>query len=66
MPARSEEQVRRQLEAERRELVEAVDELKTEARSKLPVVAAGAAAAVFVLGGGLKGTVKLLWRAVRR
>jgi len=76
MPApRTPEQVRRDLEQERDELAHAVEHLREELgqvtdiagklRAKLPVVAAGAAGAGFVLAGGVGATMRLLARRSR-
>jgi len=76
MPApRTPEQVRRDLEQERDELAHAVEHLRDELgeaadiagklRAKLPVVAAGAAGAGFVLAGGFGATMRLLARRSR-
>lgn len=76
MPApRTAEQVRRDLEQERDELAHAVEHLREELgeatdiagklRAKLPVVAAGAAGAGFVLAGGIGATMRLLARRSR-
>jgi hypothetical protein len=76
MPApRTPEQVRRDLEQEREELARAVEQLRGELgeaadiagklRAKLPVVAAGAAGAGFVLAGGIGATMRLLARRSR-
>lgn len=76
MPApRTPEQVRRDLEQERDELAHAVEHLRDELgeaadiagklRAKLPVVAAGAAGAGFVLAGGVGATMRLLARRSR-
>ena len=68
---RNSESIRREIEHERNELARSVDQLRasvkeaTDVRSKvaahLPVVAAGALAAGFVLGGGIGATVRLLF-----
>ena len=69
--ARTAEQVRREIEAERDQLAEAVDHLREgmdvtgAVRSKLPVVAAAALAAGFVLSGGIGATMRLLMRKSR-
>jgi hypothetical protein len=70
--ARTTEQVRQELEAEREGLATAVDSLRagvkeaTDIRSKLranlPLVAAGAAGLGFVLAGGVGATMRLLAR----
>jgi hypothetical protein len=76
MPApRTPEQVRRDLEQERDELAHAVEHLRDELgeaadiagklRAMLPVVAAGAAGAGFVLAGGVGATMRLLARRSR-
>jgi hypothetical protein len=72
---RSAEQVRRDIEAEREQLAEAVEELRGglaevtdiggKLRSKLPVVAAGALGAGFFLAGGIGATMRLLARRGR-
>jgi Protein of unknown function (DUF3618) len=65
------ETVRRQIEAEREKLADAVDELREAAdvtaimRSKLPVVAAGAAGVGFFLAGGIGATMRLFARRGR-
>jgi hypothetical protein len=69
---RSAEEVRRDIEAQRDQLAEAVEELRAEVtdiggklRSKLPVVAAGALGAGFFLAGGVGATMRLLARRGR-
>ena len=72
---RTPETVRRDIDAERRELASAVDALRTEVRratdvaaklrARLPVVAAGALGAGFVLAGGIGATMRLLARRGR-
>jgi hypothetical protein len=72
---RSAEQVRRDIEAEREQLADAVDDLRAglgeatditgKLRSKLPLVAAGALGAGFFLGGGIGATMRLLARRGR-
>ncbi len=69
---RDTESIRREIEHERNELARSVDQLRanvkeaTDVRSKmaahLPVVAAGALAAGFVLAGGIGATVRLIFR----
>jgi uncharacterized protein involved in exopolysaccharide biosynthesis len=65
------EQVRAQIAAERERLVAAVDEMREAAdptavvRSKLPLLAAGAFAAGFVIGGGVGATMRLVFRRRR-
>jgi hypothetical protein len=65
------EQVRAQIAAEREQLVAAVDEMRAVAdptavlRSKLPLLAVGAFAAGFVLGGGIGATMRLAFRRGR-
>src|SRR2546423_12550547 len=72
---RTPEEVRRDIEAEREQLAAAVDELREEVgeatdltgklRGKLPVVAAGALGAGFVLAGGMGAAARLLMRRGR-
>jgi hypothetical protein len=73
--SRTPEQVRRELEAEREALAEAVDELRAgigdatnvgaKLRGRLPVVAAGAVGAGFFLAGGIGATMRYLARRGR-
>jgi len=68
-------QVRRDIEAEREQLAEAVEDLRGglakvtdisgKLRSNLPLVAAGALGAGFFLGGGVGATMRLLARRGR-
>jgi Protein of unknown function (DUF3618) len=68
-------EVRRDIESEREQLADAVEELRTglgdatdiagKLRSKLPIVAAGALGAGFFLGGGIGATMRLLARRGR-
>lgn len=64
---RTTEQVRRELDLEREQLAEAVDSLRKEAkqRVRLPVAAAAALGAGFVLAGGIGATMRLLFRRGR-
>jgi len=72
---RSMEAVRRDIAAERDQLAEAVDQLRTglgeatdvgaKLRARLPVVAAGALSAGFVVAGGVGATMRLLFRRGR-
>jgi hypothetical protein len=72
---RTPEQVRRDIEAEREQLADAVDELRAglgeatdisgKLRAKLPIVAAGALGAGFFLAGGIGATMRLLARRGR-
>ena len=68
---RSADEIRREIEAERERLAEAVDHLRggmnvTGAlRSRLPVAAAAALGAGFVLAGGIGATARLLMRRSR-
>jgi hypothetical protein len=72
---RTAEQVRRDIEAEREQLADAVDDLRAgigeatdiggKLRSKLPIVAAGALGAGFFLAGGIGATMRLLARRGR-
>jgi hypothetical protein len=69
--AKSTDQVRKEIGAEREQLAHAVEQLRTELQeatdvsSKLPVLAAGALTAGFVLAGGIGATVRLLFRRGR-
>jgi hypothetical protein len=68
-------QVRRDIEAEREQLAEAVEDLRGglakvtdisgKLRSNLPLVAAGAVGAGFFLAGGVGATMRLLARRGR-
>ena len=68
---RSPEQIRREIETERERLAAAVDHLRDGAsvtgalRAKLPVFAAAALGAGFVLAGGVGATMRLLMRKSR-
>jgi hypothetical protein len=64
---RTTDQVRREIHIERAQLAQAVGSLRSEAslRSRLPVAAAGALGAGFVLAGGIGATVRLLFRRGR-
>jgi hypothetical protein len=72
---RTEEQVRQDLAREREQLAGAVEHLRSEfgeaaditgkLRAKLPVVAAGAVSAGFVLAGGVGATMRLFARRGR-
>jgi hypothetical protein len=70
-PARTPEQVRREIETEREQLASAVDGLRdaadvtTALRAKLPLLAVGAAGAGFFLAGGIGATARLLARRGR-
>ena len=69
---RTPEQVRHEIESERQQLAGAVDHLRDEireatnigakVRAKLPVVAAGALAAGFVVAGGIGATMRMIGR----
>jgi hypothetical protein len=65
------EEVRAQIAVEREQLVAAVDEMRAAADPakvlgpKLPLLAAGAFVAGFVLGGGIGATVRLVFRRGR-
>jgi hypothetical protein len=73
--SRTMEAVRRDIAAERNELADAVDELRTglghatdiraKLRGHLPVAAAGALGAGFVVAGGVGATMRLLFRRGR-
>lgn len=72
---RSAADVRRDIETEREQLADAVDDLragigdatniKGKLQSKLPIVAVGALGAGFVLAGGIGATMRLLARRSR-
>jgi hypothetical protein len=72
---RTPETIRREIEAERRELATAVEQLREglgevtdvagKLRSNLPVVAAGALGAGFFLAGGIGATMRFLARKGR-
>jgi hypothetical protein len=68
---RTPEQVRRDIEAERERLANAVDDLRGEMdvnaklRPKLPLAAAAALGAGFVMSGGIGATMRLLMRRSR-
>jgi Protein of unknown function (DUF3618) len=68
---RTPEQIRLEIATERAELASAVDELRSgqglsgAARAKLPVLAAGAAGAGFVLAGGIGASMRLIARRGR-
>jgi hypothetical protein len=72
---RTPEEVRREIETERERLASAVEELREEVgevtdvtakmRARLPVVAAGALGAGFVVAGGIGATARLLMRRGR-
>jgi Protein of unknown function (DUF3618) len=67
----AETRIREEIAAERAELARTLDELRAEVDvtrklgRKLPVVAAGALGAGFVLGGGIGATVRLVMRRGR-
>ena len=69
--SRTAEQVRREIETEREQLAQAVDHLREgmdvtgAVRSRLPIVAAAALGAGFVLSGGIGATMRLLMRKSR-
>jgi hypothetical protein len=60
------EHVRREIGMEREELASAVGSLRGELRSTLPVAAAAALGAGFVMSGGIGATFRLLFRRGRR
>jgi len=68
---RTPEQVRRDIEAERDRLAGAVDDLRSEMdvnaklKPKLPLAAAAALGAGFVVSGGIGATMRLLMRRSR-
>ena len=69
------EDVRRDIAVEREQLADAVEDLRTgigdatnvtaKVRERLPVVAAGALGAGFVLAGGIGATMRLFFRRGR-
>jgi hypothetical protein len=67
----AETRIREEIAAERAELARTLEELRAEVDvtrklgGKLPVVAAGALGAGFVLGGGIGATVRLFMRRGR-
>jgi hypothetical protein len=72
MAATDEQEIRRELSAERERLAEAVDELRGEAakvsgklRAKLPLAAGGAFALGFLKAGGVGATARLVMRRRR-
>ena len=63
---RTTEQVRREIDLEREQLATAVDSLRGEFRTaRLPLAAAAALGAGFVLAGGIGATARLLFRRAR-
>jgi uncharacterized protein DUF3618 len=72
---RTPEDIRREIETERTELARSVDQLRSSIRAatdvgaklgaNLPVAAAAALGAGFVLSGGIGATVRLLFRRSR-
>jgi hypothetical protein len=68
---RSPADVRREIASEREQLANAMDELRAgfdvtgKIKEKLPVVAAGALGAGFILAGGIGATMRLLARRSR-
>jgi hypothetical protein len=72
---RTQEQVRKDIEAEREQLAGAVEHLRGELgqaanltgklKAKLPLVAGGAASAGFVLAGGIGATIRYFARRGR-
>lgn len=75
MATTEEERLRKQLSAERAQLADAVETLRSELgeatdiagklQSKLPVVAAGALGLGFVVAGGIGATARLVFRRGR-
>ena len=68
---RTPEQVRRDIEAERERLADAVDDLRSEMdvnaklQGKLPLAAVAALGAGFVVSGGIGATMRLMMRRGR-
>jgi hypothetical protein len=75
MPGRNPEDIRRDIERERTELAQSVNELrssikeatdvKSKLRAHLPIAAGAALGAGFVLSGGIGATMRLLFRRGR-
>ena len=71
MPTPAETRIRDEIAAERAELARTLEDLRAEVDvsrklgQKLPLVAAGALGAGFLLGGGVGATVRLLMRRGR-
>ncbi len=75
MPTRTDEDVRRDIAAERERLAEAVESLREgvgdatniagKLRSKLPLVAVAAVGAGFFVAGGIGATARLIFRRGR-
>ena len=69
--SRNLEDVRRDIAVEREQLADAVDDLRAgigdaaDLRKRLPVLAAGALGAGFVLAGGIGSTMRLVFRRGR-
>ena len=63
--ASTEQDLRRELHDEREQLSEAVDTLRANLRSKVPLVTAGALGLGFVASGGIGATARLLMRRGR-
>lgn len=69
--SRTPDKLRREIETERDQLAHAVEHLRAELdvgkklRAKLPVVAAGALGAGFLVAGGIGATMRLLARRGR-
>jgi hypothetical protein len=76
MAGTDERQLRQEVSAEREQLADAVEELRTELgdatniggklRSHLPAAAAGALGLGFVAAGGIRATMGLIVRRARR
>jgi hypothetical protein len=63
--ASTEQDLRRELRDEREQLAEAVETLRGNLRSTLPIVIAGALGLGFVVSGGIGATARLLMRRGR-
>ena len=73
--SRTTEEVRRDIATEREQLADAVEDLRAglgeatdvagKLRARLPIVAAGALGAGFVVAGGIGATMRLLFRRGR-
>jgi hypothetical protein len=63
--ASTEQDLRREIREEREELADAVVTLRSVVRSKVPLAAAGAAGFLFVVSGGPRATLHVLFRRHR-
>jgi hypothetical protein len=63
--ASTEQDLRRELRDEREQLAEAVESLRANIRSKVPLATAGALGLGFIASGGIGATARLLMRRGR-